>query len=75
MLWSLPSMVGRGTKHPRLGNILTRDQTTYLLVFLSFVSHCTLVCVNSARVTVAILTLEAQMLICPTERVIGVKGL
>ena len=46
-LWSLPSKVGRGTKHPKLGNILTRDWITYLLVFLSFVSHCTLVCVFS----------------------------
>ena len=38
---------GRGTKCPKLGNILTRDQITYLLVFLSFVRHCTLVCVFS----------------------------
>ena len=32
MLLRLPFTVGRGTKCPKLGNILTRDQITYLLV-------------------------------------------
>ena len=33
-------MVGRGTKRPKLGDILTRDQITHLSVNFSFVSHC-----------------------------------
>ena len=39
---SLPSMVGRGTWHSTLDNILTRDQINHLLVIPFFVSLCAL---------------------------------
>ena len=67
---------GRGTKHPMLDNVLTRDRTTYLLVFILLRAIVLLfVClVEFSYSTVAILTLEAGMLICPTESVVGAKG-
>ena len=51
--WSLPSTVGRGTECPKLGNILTRDWITYLLVSFFYEQLCSCMCVylNSARVT------------------------
>ena len=39
---SLPSMVGRGTWHSTLGNVLTRDRINHLSVIPFFVSLCAL---------------------------------